>query len=112
MITELSAQNFKLWKNTGRLQIAPLTGFFGANSSGKTSIFQTLLVLKQTAERPPDWNGVIDFGDAGSAVNLHSFYEVIHRHNDASLRRRFLRRIQHSISAKSTMAPPRLNGLT
>ena len=80
MITELSVQNFKSWKNTGQLQIAPLTGFFGANSSGKTSIFQTLLMLKQTAERPPDWNGAIDFGDEGSAVNLSSFNEVIHRH--------------------------------
>ena len=80
MITELSVQNFKSWKNTGQLQIAPLTGFFGANSSGKTSIFQTLLMLKQTAERPPDWNGAIDFGDEGSVVNLSSFNEVIHRH--------------------------------
>ena len=80
MITELSAQNFKSWENTGQLQIAPLTGFFGANSSGKTSIFQTLLMLKQTAERPPDWNGAIDFGDEGSVVNLSSFNEVIHRH--------------------------------
>ena len=80
MITELSVQNFKSWENTGQLQIAPLTGFFGANSSGKTSIFQTLLMLKQTAERPPDWNGVIDFGDEGSVVNLSNFSEVIHRH--------------------------------
>ena len=40
MITELSAQNFKSWKDTGALQFAPLTGFFGANSSGKTSILQ------------------------------------------------------------------------
>lgn len=80
MITELSVQNFKSWENTGQLQIAPLTTFFGANSSGKSSIFQSLLMLKQTAERPPDWNGVIDFGDEGSAVNLSSFNEVIHRH--------------------------------
>ena len=80
MITELSAQNFKSWENTGQLQIAPLTAFFGANSSGKTSIFQTLLMLKQTAERPPDWSGTIDFGDEGSVVNLSSFNEVIHRH--------------------------------
>ena len=80
MITELSVQNFKSWKNTGQLQIAPLTGFFGANSSGKTSIFQTLLMLKQTAERPPDWNEAIDFGDERSAINLSSFNEVIHRH--------------------------------
>ena len=80
MITELSAQNFKSWENTGKLQIAPLTGFFGANSSGKTSIFQTLLMLKQTAEHPPEWDGAIDFGDEGSVVNLCSFNEVIHQH--------------------------------
>ena len=46
MITELSVQNFKSWKDTGKRQIAPLTGFFGANSSGKTSLLQTLLMLK------------------------------------------------------------------
>ena len=86
MITELSAQNFKSWKNTGKLQIAPLTGFFGANSSGKTSILQTLLMLKQTVERPADWNGVIDFGDDNSLVNLGDFDESVHQHNlDLSL---------------------------
>ena len=78
MITELSVQNFKSWKDTGKLQIAPLTGFFGANSSGKTSILQTLLMLKQTVERPSDWNGVIDFGDDNSLVNLGSFDDLIH----------------------------------
>ena len=40
MITELRAQDFKSWKDTGELRFAPLTGFFGANSSGKTSILQ------------------------------------------------------------------------
>ena len=80
MITELNVQNFKSWKDTGKLQIAPLTGFFGANSSGKTSILQTLLMLKQTVERPPNWNGVIDFGDDGSLVNLGSFDDLIHQH--------------------------------
>ena len=80
MITELGVQNFKSWKDTGKLQIAPLTGFFGANSSGKTSILQTLLMLKQTVERPPDWNGVIDFGDDDSLVNLGSFDDLIHGH--------------------------------
>ncbi len=86
MITELRAQNFKSWKDTGKLQIAPLTGFFGANSSGKTSLLQTLLVLKQTVERPPDWNGVIDFGEDNSLVNLGGFDETVHQHNlDLSL---------------------------
>ncbi|MCY3741397.1 MAG: DUF3696 domain-containing protein [Candidatus Poribacteria bacterium] len=86
MITELRVQNFKSWKDTGKLQIAPLTGFFGANSSGKTTILQTLLMLKQTVERPPDWDGVIDFGDDSSLVNLGSFDDLIHQHNlDLSL---------------------------
>ena len=80
MITELGVQNFKSWKDTGKLQIAPLTGFFGANSSGKTSLLQTLLMLKQTVERPPDWNEVIDFGDDDSLVNLGSFDDLIHGH--------------------------------
>lgn len=80
MITELSGQNFKSWKDTGKRQIAPLTGFFGANSSGKTSILQMLLMLKQTVERPPNWNGVIDFGDDNSLVNLGSFDDLIHGH--------------------------------
>ncbi len=80
MITELRVQNFKSWKDTGKRQIAPLTGFFGANSSGKTSLLQTLLMLKQTVERPPDWDGVIDFGDNSSLVNLGSFDDLIHQH--------------------------------
>ncbi|MCY4401674.1 MAG: DUF3696 domain-containing protein [Candidatus Poribacteria bacterium] len=80
MITELSIQNFKSWKNTGKLQIAPLTGFFGANSSGKTSILQTLLMLKQTVERPENWNGIIDFGDDNSLVYLGTFDDLIYQH--------------------------------
>ena len=78
MITELTARNFKSWKDTGRLRFAPLTGFFGANSSGKTSILQTLLLLKQTVERPPDWNEPLYFGDEQSLVNLGSLEDIIH----------------------------------
>ena len=86
MITELRAQNFKSWQDTSKLQFAPLTGLFGANSSGKTSILQVLLMLKQTAERPPDWNEPLYFGDEESLVNLGNFDAVIHRPtNDSSL---------------------------
>ena len=80
MITELATQNFKSWATTGALRFAPLTGFFGANSSGKTSILQVLLMLKQTVECPPDWNEPLYFGDEESLVNLGSFEDVIHGH--------------------------------
>ena len=86
MITELRSQNFKSWQDTGKLQFAPLTGLFGANSSGKTSILQVLLMLKQTVERPPDWNEPLYFGNEESLVNLGNFGTVIHKHKqDLSL---------------------------
>ena len=86
MITELRAQNFKSWEDTGKIDFAPLTGFFGANSSGKTSILQVLLMLKQTVKRPSDWNEPLYFGDEESLVNLGSFDDVIHRPaNNSSL---------------------------
>lgn len=85
MITELGIQNFKSWKDTEKLQMAPLTGFFGANSSGKTSILQTLLMLKQTVERPLDWNGAVDFGESDSLVNLGSLDDLIYQHKRDSI---------------------------
>ena len=81
MIAELSAQNFKSWEDTGKLQFAPLTGFFGANNSGKTSILQILLLLKQTTKSPLDPNVPLYFGNDSSPVNLVDFDTVIHRHN-------------------------------
>ena len=81
MITELRAQNFKSWANTGKLRFAPLTGFFGANSSGKTSILQILLMLKQTVEHPTlKLDEPLYFGNEASLVNLGNFDDVIHQH--------------------------------
>ena len=62
MITRLRAENFKSWKDTGDLRLGRLTGLFGTNSSGKTSILQILPLLKQTAEFP-DRNRVLYTGN-------------------------------------------------
>ncbi len=80
MITHIRMKNFKSWKDSGEVQLAPLTGFFGTNSSGKSSLLQMLLLLKQTAERK-DAEEVIFFGDETSYVNLRDFREVIHEHD-------------------------------
>jgi len=50
MLRKLQIQNFKGWKDTGTINMAPITLFFGANSSGKSSIGQFLMMLKQTIE--------------------------------------------------------------
>jgi len=73
-------KNFKSWKESPEVRLAPLTGFFGTNSSGKSSLLQMLLLLKQNvgySSRP-----IIFFGDESSFVNLGNFSEVIHGHNE------------------------------
>lgn len=80
MITHIRMKNFKSWKDSGEVRLAPLTGFFGTNSSGKSSLLQMLLLLKQTTEHA-DVDEVIYFGSESSLVNLGSFDEVIHGHN-------------------------------
>lgn len=79
MFTTLRAQNFKSWQDTGEIRLAPITGFFGANSSGKTAILQLLLMLKQTAESA-DRSRVLQLGDDRTYVDLGTPYDVIFGH--------------------------------
>ena len=48
MLEQLRIQNFKGWQDTGEVQMAPITLFFGANSSGKSSIGQFLMMRKRS----------------------------------------------------------------
>ncbi len=79
MITQLQVKNFKSWRDTDLIRLSSLTGFFGANSSGKTAILQTLLMLKQTVESP-DRSRVLHTGDERSYVDLGTFYDIIYQH--------------------------------
>ncbi|MBD2178043.1 DUF3696 domain-containing protein [Pseudanabaena sp. FACHB-1998] len=80
MFTKLRIQNFKSWADTGEFRMAPLTGFFGTNSSGKTAILQFLLMLKQTVESS-DRNRILHLGgDQYSYVDLGTNYDISHRH--------------------------------
>jgi predicted ATPase len=72
-------QNFKAWRDTGKIRLAPITVFFGANSAGKTSLLQFLLMLKQTAESP-DRRRVLHLGDSYSLVDLGNFKDIAFRH--------------------------------
>lgn len=83
MFTELRIQNFKAWKDTDRIRLAPLTVFFGGNSAGKTSIIQLLLMLKQTAESP-DRKRVLHPGDQHTPVELGTFHDMVFGHDPNS----------------------------
>lgn len=76
MLQSLRLKNFKAWRDTGDIDLAPLTILFGSNSSGKSSINHFLMMLRQTV-RSADRNNVFDFGDASAAVSLGSFRDVV-----------------------------------
>lgn len=80
MLRELQIKNFKAWADSGKIRIAPLTIFCGNNSSGKSSINQFLLMLKQTVESY-DRQRVIHFGDKDSIIDLGAFKDIIFRGN-------------------------------
>jgi AAA15 family ATPase/GTPase len=67
-LKKLSIENFKAFK-TCTLELAPLTILIGENSSGKSSLLQALLLLKQTLESPP----------GGGILNLNSHYVQFHQ---------------------------------
>lgn len=78
MIKELRIQRFKGWQDTGHIEMAPLTVFFGTNSSGKSSIGHLLLALKQTVDNP-DTKTVVFPGDNNSPLQFGSLMNLIYQ---------------------------------
>ncbi|MGB8354551.1 MAG: DUF3696 domain-containing protein [Chthoniobacteraceae bacterium] len=76
MITRLHIQNFKTWQDTGSLRLAPITIFFGGNSSGKSSIGQFLLMLRRTVEQP-DRNMVLSTTDDQTLMHLGNYSDYV-----------------------------------
>lgn len=85
MLTHLKLNNFKIWRSTGQVQLAPLTLVFGTNSSGKSSLIQSLLLVRQTV-KSQDPNLDLNFGnpDSGDSVVLGQFADVLCRHGAAT----------------------------
>jgi predicted ATPase len=83
MITDLSFANFKSWKNVDNLKLKKITGLFGSNSSGKTSILNLLLMLKQTVESP-DRKQILSFGTERDYIQLGSYEDIIFNHTTES----------------------------
>ncbi len=80
MLKKLKIKNFKGWKDTKEIKLAPITLFFGTNSSGKSSIGQFLMMLKQTVESS-DRKNVFFAGDQNSYVQLGSLKEMVYQRN-------------------------------
>ncbi len=81
MLRELHIKNFKSWADSGKIRVAPLTIFCGNNSSGKSSIFQFLLMLKQTVESY-DRQRVLHLGEKDLLVDLGTYRDMVFKHNE------------------------------
>jgi len=75
MITNLSIENFKSFSKKQELKLAPITLIYGPNSSGKSSVIQALMMLKQTI-LAKEANGRLITN--GNFINLGSYKSLVH----------------------------------
>lgn len=84
MLTGFRFTNFKSWNDTGPVRLAPLTVLFGRNSSGKSSLLQAELLMKQTAESL-DPRQVLNLGGDDAYTDLGTYQDMVRDH-DTQLR--------------------------
>ena len=80
MLRRMGLRNFKCWRELD-VELAPITLFFGANSSGKTALLQSLLMLKQTAQSRNQIQPIDFGGGEWSLADLGSYQELVFSHN-------------------------------
>jgi predicted ATPase len=79
MISKIYLKNFKALRDTGELEIKPITFLVGPNSSGKTSLIQSILALRQTVRsQDPQTPLILD----DEYINLGSYRDVVFKHNE------------------------------
>lgn len=79
MLTALRFTNFKSWAKAD-LTCGRITGVFGTNSSGKTSLIQFLLLLKQTKDAT---DRAISLELNGGLVKLGTIRDAIRGHDES-----------------------------
>lgn len=84
MIKEWVLNNFKSIDKETKLDFRPLTIFTGANSSGKSTILQSILLVTQTLQSPISSRSVVlngwfkKFGSYSDVVNKRDYLKNIH----------------------------------
>ena len=96
MLTSLHIKNFKAWRDTGKIRLAPLTVIFGANSAGKSTIIHAIHYAKEVLV-----NGYLpSLGELKQARGIHFFLAIC-------CWRSSKRRCQPTANAPCILATPR-----
>ena len=82
-ITVISVQGFKSLANESRIEVRPLTILAGANSSGKSSIIQPLLLMKQTLEASYDPGPLLLNGPNAKFTSVNQFISRLQKNSDS-----------------------------
>jgi predicted ATPase len=78
MLQSIQLKNFKAFSKSENIQFKPITLFCGTNSSGKSSLLQSLLLWKQSLEsRNYDQSLLMN----GRLIHLGTFANAIHKHD-------------------------------
>ena len=78
MLKHLKLENFKCFARAVTVPLAPITLIYGPNSGGKSSIIQSLVLMRQTLDRGPGTTALVPRGDL---VDLGSFKSFVHGHS-------------------------------
>ena len=81
MLTKIRLRNFKAFKDTGDIEIAPLTVLTGPNSSGKSAIIRAMMALRQTTENRDPNTAFVPVGDY---VDLGRYEDFVFKHDAKS----------------------------
>ena len=80
MLKAVELANFKAFGQRTRIELAPITLIFGQNSAGKSSILQSLNLLKQTRESRESGAPLLPRAEGG-ITDLGSFQELLFDHD-------------------------------
>lgn len=119
MLESIALENFKSFKMLPEMAMKPITILCGTNSCGKSSILQSILVLKQTVEsKDPNQTLLLN----GRFVHLGTFDNIIFekkidndvvldfcfnlpKHGTIQPRQRHMRSIPHQIIMRDLLSP-------
>ena len=79
LLTGLTIEGYKSFRDRTELPLAPLTVVYGPNSSGKSSLIQSLLLLKQSMGQP-------HLVTQGDVTDVGSFTGIRNRHETPTVR--------------------------
>ena len=77
MFKSMRLKNFKAYKDSSEVPLAPLTIIVGANNSGKSTLFHALLALVQTTQDSD--HGWAPRLVTKRLVDLGGFQDIVHR---------------------------------